>query len=372
LGYVIDTRSFRFLFLPPEHDPDSFVREQGAAAFEAAIEAAVPLSRQLIDQAAVECDLATAEGRSRMLAQARPWIEQLPVGLLREQLLVELAAAGGLGADTLRQHWAAGTAARGPSSGAGRADTRPGGRAQGPDPRRAPAWPGDGDMAGAGGNDPPPPDWPEEASRQGERPPWGASPGGNGGRRGEWSRAGQARGGWSRSERGRGDWPRRESASVGSPRRAPLRAATPLDRAAQILLDQAELWLEHSAEAHGLLCEAPAPYGGFFATVERVLHDQGPLPAHSLKDEVRKVAQADGSADALLPLLDRLEQLHALEVDGESRSGQLRHILRGLQLEAIKDEIKLLLESGELSDEAQKRRNELMQRRDRLKAGAPD
>ena len=34
LPHASDTRSFRFLFLPAEHDPDSFVRELGAEAFE--------------------------------------------------------------------------------------------------------------------------------------------------------------------------------------------------------------------------------------------------------------------------------------------------------------------------------------------------
>ena len=34
LPHATDTRSFRFLFLPAEHDPDSFVREHGAEAFE--------------------------------------------------------------------------------------------------------------------------------------------------------------------------------------------------------------------------------------------------------------------------------------------------------------------------------------------------
>jgi DNA primase catalytic core len=45
LPHAGDTRTFRFLFLPPEHDPDSFVRELGAPAFEAAVARAVPLSR---------------------------------------------------------------------------------------------------------------------------------------------------------------------------------------------------------------------------------------------------------------------------------------------------------------------------------------
>ncbi len=91
LPHATDLRTVRFLFLPTEHDPDSFVRELGAAAFEEQIAKAVPLSRQLIEQAAEGADLATAEGRSRMLAQARPFWNALPEGALKRQLLPELA-----------------------------------------------------------------------------------------------------------------------------------------------------------------------------------------------------------------------------------------------------------------------------------------
>ncbi len=106
LPHANDTRSFRFLFLPPEHDPDSFIRANGAAAFEQCVAAAVPLSRQLVEQAAGDCDLGSAEGRAKMLAQARPLLEQLPAGLLREQLLAELAERGRVALDTLASHWA--------------------------------------------------------------------------------------------------------------------------------------------------------------------------------------------------------------------------------------------------------------------------
>ena len=91
LPHATDTRSVRFLFLPAEHDPDSYVRTEGAAAFEAQVEAAVPLSRQLLEVAAEGCDLDTAEGRARLVAQARPLVGQLPDGLLRGQILDELA-----------------------------------------------------------------------------------------------------------------------------------------------------------------------------------------------------------------------------------------------------------------------------------------
>ena len=49
LPHATDLRTIRFLFLPPEHDPDSFVRAEGAAAFERFVAQAVPLSRQMVD-----------------------------------------------------------------------------------------------------------------------------------------------------------------------------------------------------------------------------------------------------------------------------------------------------------------------------------
>jgi DNA primase len=105
LPHAGDTRQIRFLFLPPEHDPDSFVRAQGPAAFEACVDDAVPLSRQLIEQAGAECNLDTAEGRARLLANARPLWSQLPDGALKRQLLADLAAAGRIEPAELRELW---------------------------------------------------------------------------------------------------------------------------------------------------------------------------------------------------------------------------------------------------------------------------
>jgi DNA primase len=108
LPYASDTRSIRFLFLPAEHDPDSYVRELGADAFEAQIEQAAPLSRQLIDTASKECDLESAEGRARLLANARPLWQTLPQqGGLRAQLLEELASLARLPSDDVLALWEA-------------------------------------------------------------------------------------------------------------------------------------------------------------------------------------------------------------------------------------------------------------------------
>jgi DNA primase len=105
LPHATDTRSVRFLFLPPEHDPDSYVRELGADAFERCIAEAVPLSRQLVDAAAEGCELGTAEGRARFVAQARPMWEALPAGALKTQLLHALAEQARLEAEELSRLW---------------------------------------------------------------------------------------------------------------------------------------------------------------------------------------------------------------------------------------------------------------------------
>ncbi len=105
LPHAGDTRTVRFLFLPTEHDPDSYVREFGAEAFEQCIAQAVPLSRQLAEVAGLDCDLATAEGRARMLANAKPLWNALPDGALKRQLLPDLATLGGLQLPDLAALW---------------------------------------------------------------------------------------------------------------------------------------------------------------------------------------------------------------------------------------------------------------------------
>ncbi len=127
LPHASDTRSIRFLFLPPEHDPDSFVREYGADAFQRHIDQSATLSRQLVDVAHEDCDLGTPEGRARFLSQARPLWSLLPDGGLRRQMLSEIARKAELADAELAQAWATSSVA-GPRSGDGehrpRAPTR--------------------------------------------------------------------------------------------------------------------------------------------------------------------------------------------------------------------------------------------------------
>ena len=113
LPFASDTRTVRFLYLPAEHDPDSYVRELGAAAFEAGVAQAVPLSRQVAETAREGKDLDTAEGRAHMLADAKPLWSTLPDGALKRQLVGELATLGRLETAELLTLWGAASAARG-------------------------------------------------------------------------------------------------------------------------------------------------------------------------------------------------------------------------------------------------------------------
>ncbi|WP_439519411.1 DNA primase [Hydrogenophaga sp.] len=126
LPLATDTRSVKFLFLPAEHDPDSFIRANGEAAFAQCVKEAVPLSRFLIEAASAECDLSTAEGRARMASQARPLWSALPDGALKRQLIGELADAIALDSQDLLQLWQQGGGQRGqPRSAQAESSQRP-------------------------------------------------------------------------------------------------------------------------------------------------------------------------------------------------------------------------------------------------------
>jgi DNA primase len=105
LPYATDVRSVKFLFLPSEHDPDSYIREFGKDAFSRYISEATPLSRFLVDSAREGCDLGSAEGRAHMAANAKPLWLLLPDGALKRQLLAEIATLAQLDVAELSSLW---------------------------------------------------------------------------------------------------------------------------------------------------------------------------------------------------------------------------------------------------------------------------
>jgi DNA primase len=109
LPLATDVRNVKFLFLPPEHDPDSFIREHGKEAFARYVSEAMPLSRFLVDAARDGCDLHSAEGRAHLASNAKSLWEALPEGALKQQLLTELADLVQLSNRELMNVWHPGT-----------------------------------------------------------------------------------------------------------------------------------------------------------------------------------------------------------------------------------------------------------------------
>ena len=91
LPHVSDDKTIKFLFLPAEHDPDSFIREYGAQAFEQQVHEAMPLSQFLLREAAGEHDLTSPEGRARVQFDAKPLLQAMPPTSLRLQIVRGLA-----------------------------------------------------------------------------------------------------------------------------------------------------------------------------------------------------------------------------------------------------------------------------------------
>ncbi len=95
LEQVADNKTVAFLFLPPEDDPDSYVRAHGAEAFRKLARQAMPLTDFLMQELKAGKELAAAEGRSQLVHAAKPLLGRLQAPLLRLQLVKQLALASG-------------------------------------------------------------------------------------------------------------------------------------------------------------------------------------------------------------------------------------------------------------------------------------
>ncbi len=97
LPVVADGKDVRFLFLPAEDDPDTFVRRLGKEVFLTELKNAKPLSAFLFDELSSQVDLTNEEGRSRLLMLAKPLISQIAAPALAMMLQRKLADLIGLG-----------------------------------------------------------------------------------------------------------------------------------------------------------------------------------------------------------------------------------------------------------------------------------
>ena len=96
LPYLQDGKRISFLFLPVEHDPDSFIREFGKAAFEQRMQEAMPLSAYLLREISAELDLRSQEGRNQLLQRAKPLLTAIAAPTTALLLRKEVAALSGV------------------------------------------------------------------------------------------------------------------------------------------------------------------------------------------------------------------------------------------------------------------------------------
>ena len=94
LPTLTDGLKLRFLFLPKEHDPDSYMREFGKEKFEAEIKNATPLSLYIIQHLSEENLLNSQEDKVRFLNDAEPILRQIQAprfSLMLRKRIAELA-----------------------------------------------------------------------------------------------------------------------------------------------------------------------------------------------------------------------------------------------------------------------------------------
>jgi DNA primase len=85
-----DGRQALFLFLPDGEDPDSLIRKEGSAGFEARLASATPLSEFFFAEIGKDVNLSSLDGKARLAERARPMLAQIPDGAFRDLMLAEL------------------------------------------------------------------------------------------------------------------------------------------------------------------------------------------------------------------------------------------------------------------------------------------
>lgn len=343
LMYATDVRSIKFLFLPEEHDPDSYIREKGSDAFSTCVATATPLSKFLIEVASEACDLQSAEGRAHLSSNASPLWRALPDGALKRQLLSELAHLIQLEASELAGLWlqqAEAASARGNS-------------------RNAPTANGNPASIGVTGN--------PFNSASGAYDPEGMSSPFEPARNSSFQKTSRARPDgktWQKDANGKwrlvGGSDPMQTGALG-PRVQP---ASRSDHAVRLVLTNMALWDGLSAEDHALLCDLPGQHGEIMRWIESQFHDHGPLSWGALQAELSQLAFAN--------LADKLMGSHkpnAPETNPEAEPGEARKELRLLLNLMLIDRLKVLeteaLKEAESlqSPEAFQKWRELHQRR---------
>ncbi|EEF79998.1 DNA primase [Methylophaga thiooxydans] len=97
-------QQLKFMFLPDGEDPDSLVSEQGAEAFNERVVNAQNYSEFFFETLGSQVDLASMDGRARLVEMAKPYLKHVPAGVYRDMLEQRLAELSKTNIATLNKH----------------------------------------------------------------------------------------------------------------------------------------------------------------------------------------------------------------------------------------------------------------------------
>jgi len=97
-------QQLKFMFLPDGEDPDSMVSEQGADAFNERVMSAQNYSEFFFETLGSRVDVASMDGRARLVEMAKPYLKHVPAGVYRDMLEQRLAELSKTNIATINKH----------------------------------------------------------------------------------------------------------------------------------------------------------------------------------------------------------------------------------------------------------------------------
>ena len=89
LPFLQEGQQVGFIFLPPGHDPDSLLRQEGISKWNNCVEKTLPLSNFLFDTLQQQVDMSHLDGKARLAKLAKPLLKQLPTGSYYQLLMIK-------------------------------------------------------------------------------------------------------------------------------------------------------------------------------------------------------------------------------------------------------------------------------------------
>ena len=97
-------QQLKFMFLPDGEDPDSVVRQQGTEKFNILVEQAQNYSDFFFATLENRVDIASMDGRARLVEIAKPYLRHIPAGIYRDMLEQQLADRAQTNTALLHKH----------------------------------------------------------------------------------------------------------------------------------------------------------------------------------------------------------------------------------------------------------------------------